>query len=206
MELKYENYCSDGTIFVPLSALLNIGTIKDCDVLCIVCKLDETCEGKQWDRYFFPCKRHIAHTRCYRKWLHEKQKVICPTCGDLYICYECQFVTNNIKEKQIHDKNNGHHVLNNINNKSAFFYNGKKYKIKLPLPYELGDSLIHDKTFDKPVKCRLCEQKFNTVGLTPIGYVCNGCMNTKWKDVTDDEGYTMLDFLYNTVQFKKNRV
>ena len=50
--------------------------------LCIICQLDETDEGKQWDRYKIICG-HMFHTRCYRRWIFKKKCLNCPYCGDI---------------------------------------------------------------------------------------------------------------------------
>jgi hypothetical protein len=57
-------------------------TIHNSNELCIICQLDETEDGKQWDRYKIVCG-HIFHTRCFRKWAGKKMCINCPYCGDI---------------------------------------------------------------------------------------------------------------------------
>lgn len=57
-------------------------TMKHNKDLCIICQLDETEDGKQWDRYTLVCG-HTFHTRCFRKWIDKKKCINCPYCGDI---------------------------------------------------------------------------------------------------------------------------
>ncbi len=57
-------------------------TLKDSKELCIVCQVDETAEGNQWDKYVTKCG-HISHTRCFRRWCARKDCANCPYCGDI---------------------------------------------------------------------------------------------------------------------------
>ncbi len=59
-------------------------TLTNNKEICCVCLTDEdlTKENTPWNRYELPCK-HIAHTRCLRRWFHQKQKLNCPYCGNL---------------------------------------------------------------------------------------------------------------------------
>ena len=68
--------------------------VKDSKELCIVCQVDETEYGQQFDRYQLAC-HHIAHTRCLRRWCTRKEKLNCPYCGNIKrkiinrYCQEC---------------------------------------------------------------------------------------------------------------------
>ena len=55
--------------------------VKNSDELCMVCQTDETKDGKQWHRYQLVC-RHIAHTRCLRRWCMVKGRLNCFHCCD----------------------------------------------------------------------------------------------------------------------------
>ena len=76
MQLEYNPFTTSDPI-----------TMKYCTVLtnsrqlCTVCKKDEP-EDTTWHRYQLPCG-HIAHTRCLRNWLDEKDVLNCPVCGDM---------------------------------------------------------------------------------------------------------------------------
>ena len=68
--------------------------IKNSNELCIVCQVDETEEGKQWDRFQVVCQ-HIAHTRCLRRWCSKQEMLNCTYCGNIKrksinrFCKEC---------------------------------------------------------------------------------------------------------------------
>ena len=49
---------------------------------CLICLMDETEEGKQWDRYKIKCG-HVFHSRCFRRWCGKRQCLNCSFCGDL---------------------------------------------------------------------------------------------------------------------------
>ena len=49
---------------------------------CIVCMVDEDFDKEVWTRYELRCG-HQMHSRCFRKWCHQKQKINCPYCGDV---------------------------------------------------------------------------------------------------------------------------
>ena len=73
--------------------------------LCLVCYVDETEEGKQWDRYKTKCG-HVFHTRCLRKWCDVKNRLNCSFCGDIpeikenRYCHRCKaFGHNDYKDK-----------------------------------------------------------------------------------------------------------
>ena len=76
MELEFEPQLeySPSVFFVK--------TLKDSKELCIVCQVDETADGHQWDRYITKCG-HISHTRCFRRWCGKKNCLNCPYCGDI---------------------------------------------------------------------------------------------------------------------------
>ena len=63
--------------------------------LCIICQMDETKEGKKWERFQLSCG-HIMHTHCFQKWCATKMKINCPYCGDIkdipanYYCIHCE--------------------------------------------------------------------------------------------------------------------
>jgi len=57
-------------------------TIRNSNELCIICQLDETEDGKQWNRYKIVCG-HMFHTRCFRWWAERKMCINCPYCGDI---------------------------------------------------------------------------------------------------------------------------
>ena len=50
--------------------------------LCLICYVDETEDGEQWDRYKTKCG-HIFHTRCFRRWCGFKNCINCSFCGDI---------------------------------------------------------------------------------------------------------------------------
>ena len=68
--------------------------VKNSNELCIVCQVDETEDGKQFNRYQLVCK-HIAHTRCLRRWCSMKDSLNCPYCSHIKrqkknrYCEEC---------------------------------------------------------------------------------------------------------------------
>ena len=50
--------------------------------LCLICCVDETEDGEQWQRYKTKCG-HIFHTRCFRRWCGVKNCINCSLCGDI---------------------------------------------------------------------------------------------------------------------------
>lgn len=61
-------------------------TVKNSKACCVVCGLDEfdnENNNEIWDRYLLPCRKHQAHTRCFRRWMGHKQNINCPWCGDI---------------------------------------------------------------------------------------------------------------------------
>ena len=62
--------------------------------ICLICLLDETDDGKEWDRLILKCG-HACHSRCLRMWCGFKKCVNCPLCGDIpeikqnRYCNEC---------------------------------------------------------------------------------------------------------------------
>ena len=56
--------------------------IYNSNELCIICQLDETEDGKQWNRYQTVCG-HMFHTRCFNKWAEKKRCINCPYCGNI---------------------------------------------------------------------------------------------------------------------------
>ena len=95
--------------------------IKNSNELCSVCQVDETEEGKQWDRYKMVCQ-HVAHTRCLRRWCAKKGSISCPYCGHIKrksknkYCYECDTFGHSLGNCK-----NGEVVNNDIYNYCCFY-------------------------------------------------------------------------------------
>ena len=77
MELRYEadKEHSESTFYVQQLPSNNTD-------LCIICQVDETQDGKQWDRYSSKCG-HVFHSRCFRRWCGVRGAINCPYCGDI---------------------------------------------------------------------------------------------------------------------------
>lgn len=76
MELEYDMMIDD------MIYLFYVKSVKNDKKMCCVCVIDETKDGKSWDRYELVCG-HQMHTRCLRKWCATKNKLNCPQCGDI---------------------------------------------------------------------------------------------------------------------------
>lgn len=70
--------------------------VHDSNEQCLICLVDESEQGHQWDRYKLSCG-HQYHTRCYRLWVNDIGKYKCTLCGDIdmddhtkQFCTECK--------------------------------------------------------------------------------------------------------------------
>ena len=65
-----------------MNTLYYTQTLHKDNSLCLVCLVDETEQGNQWDRYIIKCG-HKFHSRCLRRWCGVKGCLNCPLCGDI---------------------------------------------------------------------------------------------------------------------------
>ena len=76
MDLKYQFES------IEIECCRFIKTVHNTRERCIVCMVDEDFDKEVWTRYELRCG-HQMHTRCFRKWCEQKQKINCPYCGDI---------------------------------------------------------------------------------------------------------------------------
>jgi hypothetical protein len=82
----------DGTLSNNFNYMYYIKSIENDDSLCAICMMNES-DKKKWSKYELKCG-HKMHSRCFRTWVNEKEKVVCPYCGDMekrdnYYCILC---------------------------------------------------------------------------------------------------------------------
>jgi len=64
----------------PFELFTYVKTLHNKKELCQVCKKDEG--NKNWDRYKLSCG-HMCHTRCFRLYCGNINKIECPTCEEI---------------------------------------------------------------------------------------------------------------------------
>lgn len=68
--------------------MVDVKTIKSKDPCCVCLIIN-----KEWESYCLPCE-HIAHTRCYRRWLFLRNKPDCAICGTIQWKNETEIIIN----------------------------------------------------------------------------------------------------------------